>query len=339
MASVTDRFLQETLTSAKLGHKFDVITELITQCQDVGAIAEQAGVVEKCIYAVVDCWLISPKFSRRYTFDSFYSHDDEAIKKLGEFPLDWYKLLCVTAREKSVRPTVLANLVQSYISQGVEAKYRPKQSKTTTEQSKAEEKPAESESDSSSSDNEDDDNKSEEDKEPKKEKPKKEERPKAEAKKVEAKPTIPDLDIGKIMDALLFEVPLDNPLMVESFCPKWVIEMLKIAQEVGCDSKEVLLIIASRMLHRYSKDDLAGLPAEILSQIIAEGCKDSHIDPDDVCRVLDGYLMDQAKNDELTVQTFQKLVDAVPKDSRASHDMLFQVLETLLKSGEIPECF
>ena len=58
LASLTDRFLQDTLTSAKLAHKFDTIINLVLQCSDLGDIAEQAGVVEKCINAIVDCWLI-----------------------------------------------------------------------------------------------------------------------------------------------------------------------------------------------------------------------------------------------------------------------------------------
>ncbi|ELU17080.1 hypothetical protein CAPTEDRAFT_221817 [Capitella teleta] len=329
LSSLADRVLQDTLTSAKLGHKFDIITDLIAHCRSLGAIAEQAGVVEKCINAIVDCWLISPKFSRRYTLDGKFSNDDESIKLLSEFPLDWCKITCVTAREKSIRPTVLANLIQSYISHAVDSMFGDKSEKTS--ESVTPEDEAEKEEVKGNDD------------QPKSNEDIKQETAKETDKTTESKtqiedaqmPDNPDLDLGKVMDTLLFEVPLDSPVMVESFCHSWVIEMLKVAQDIGCDSKKVLLILASRMMYRYSKDDLAGLPADILVQIIEEGCKDNRANPDDVCRVLYGYLMDQAAKDKLSLQTFQKLVKAIPKNSRVSDDMLFTVLETLLKSKNI----
>ena len=65
LADVTDRFLQDTLTSAKLARNLSVVIELLDQCCHLGDIAQQAGIVDKCVAAIVDCWLISTKFNKR----------------------------------------------------------------------------------------------------------------------------------------------------------------------------------------------------------------------------------------------------------------------------------
>ena len=65
LADLTDRFVQDTLTSAKLARNLEVIIDLMLQCCPLGAIAEQAKIVERCIAAIVDCWLIATKFDKR----------------------------------------------------------------------------------------------------------------------------------------------------------------------------------------------------------------------------------------------------------------------------------
>ena len=50
-------------------------------------------------------------------------------------------------------------------------------------------------------------------------------------------------------------------------------------------------------------------------------------------QVIDNYMLEQARKDELSVETFSRMVQAVPNDSRENHDLIFEVLESLLKSG------
>ncbi len=56
---------QDTLTSAKLARSLGTIVDLLLQCNEIGAIAEQAGVVDRCIQGIVDCWLMSSKLRQR----------------------------------------------------------------------------------------------------------------------------------------------------------------------------------------------------------------------------------------------------------------------------------
>ncbi len=65
LADLTDRYLQDTLTSAKLARSLGTIVDLLLQCNEIGAIAEQAGVVDRCIQGIVDCWLMSSKLRQR----------------------------------------------------------------------------------------------------------------------------------------------------------------------------------------------------------------------------------------------------------------------------------
>ncbi len=54
---------------------------------------------------------------------------------------------------------------------------------------------------------------------------------------------------------------------------------------------------------------------------------------DTLTKAVDGYLLELAEKDELSVEELCQLVSALPADRRSSHDILYKVVETLLKSG------
>ena len=56
---------KDTLTSAKLARSLGTIVDLLLQCNELGTIAERAGVVDRCIHGIVDCWLMSAKLRHR----------------------------------------------------------------------------------------------------------------------------------------------------------------------------------------------------------------------------------------------------------------------------------
>jgi len=73
---------------------------------------------------------------------------------------------------------------------------------------------------------------------------------------------------------------------------------------------------------------------DLLCEIVGAACSDEENPrPDVVCLVVDGFLSELAAKQQLTVELFTRMVDAVPEQYRDNHDTLFQVLETLLKSG------
>ena len=49
---------------------------------------------------------------------------------------------------------------------------------------------------------------------------------------------------------------------------------------------------------------------------------------------VDKYLLELAEKQELTVDVLCQLVSVLPVDKRSSHDILYKVVQTLLKSGK-----
>ena len=121
LADNADRVLNDLLTSAKLNRNIDMIIDFVLKSKELGSISEQAGVVEKCLHGLVDCLLVtSSRFSRRPIIgDSGRNtrnkeEDENEYVRLAEFPPLWFKELFTTARDKSVKASTLAKLIQSY---------------------------------------------------------------------------------------------------------------------------------------------------------------------------------------------------------------------------------
>ena len=52
-----------------------------------------------------------------------------------------------------------------------------------------------------------------------------------------------------------------------------------------------------------------------------------------LCAAVDNYLLELAEKQELTVDVLCQLVSALPADKRSSHDILYKVVQTMIKSG------
>jgi len=64
LAGLTDKYLDEVLTAARVGQRLDVVCDIIDRCRSIGVIAEQAHVIERCIRAIVDNWIVATKYIR-----------------------------------------------------------------------------------------------------------------------------------------------------------------------------------------------------------------------------------------------------------------------------------
>ncbi len=309
LADLTDRFLQDNLTSAKLSKNLDAITDLLTQCCDLGAIAEQAGVVNKCITAIVDCWLISTKFVRKNA--QLDKSDLSQLQKLTQFPLNWFLLLFITARDKAVRPAVLATLIELYIN-NVLHKQDDEPDADILSKELVEETAAKKE-DKGNSDKEEKGNavKDEEEKQAKQDKTKKEEvkenaqpeavngianeagsgdnlsgdNKKKETKQQDMKPSDEDMskkkepkqqklkpsdeNISEVLDTLLQELPENTPL-AETINPQWALKMLNMSEKVSDKSRSRLLKLVACLLHKFSPADLSQMSPDLLSEILMQ---------------------------------------------------------------------
>jgi hypothetical protein len=357
LSDCADRYLLDMLTTAKLSRDMAVIVELVLKCRPLGAIAEQAGIVDRCLNGIVDCWLLSSKWTRRLPSDRIVT-DSSNFKRLCKLPLHWFKQLFMAAKEKNVRPNVLAKMVQMYI---VEKIQRDRKIEKQDEEQIEKDKESRSEvEDKAEADQEqgpveeevkqEDDNDKEDKTEKIEDAPRtgsddvdKEDKPN-EAEKSDKADTVKeeqedndddtdDVDLRVVMDTLLLELP-DNAPLTETLSPQWAVAMLRVAEELQCQCRGLLLQIVSKLLCRFTPTDLSQMPPALLQEVIQEASKDPLlVDPDTVCNVIDGYLLELVENDKLDVDTFNKMAGSIPKEHRQSHDTLFKVLEKLLKSG------
>ena len=62
--ALTDGYLLDLLTTASRRHRLDLVVGLIMNCMKLGAVAEQVGVVDKCLQTITESWLLPSKYSR-----------------------------------------------------------------------------------------------------------------------------------------------------------------------------------------------------------------------------------------------------------------------------------
>ena len=141
-------------------------------------------------------------------------------------------------------------------------------------------------------------------------------------------------EIKEVIDTLLELLPGDAPF-VEVVSASWVVETLKAADVIACDSRELLINIASKLLQRFAISELVRIRPSVLCEVIQKAVTDPENLPGVVSGVLDNYLLELAQNDQLPVNDFRQLGNVLPPDYRPNHDALFQVLELILQTGRV----
>ena len=152
---------------------------------------------------------------------------------------------------------------------------------------------------------------------------------------------VSDDDIKHIIDALIPELPVDSTTISRIISSKWILTVLDKAQRINCDSIDILVQLATGLLHRFSSEELSRLPPESFVQILKVACKnpkqtDSTTpfpNHEDICRAVDEFLTGMSNGGTLTPDLFRQIVDALPEDYRNNDDTFFHAIEKLLRSG------
>ena len=296
LSDCADRYLLDILTTAKLSRDMAVIVELALKCRPLGPIAEQANIIERCLNGIVDCWLLSSKWTRRLPSDRIVT-DSSNFKRLCKLPLNWFKQLFVNAKEKNVRPTVLGKMVQMYIADRIEKKEKrekraeePKKESEERAPPESEHKDGEQQENSEQVEDKDSENdnknkpeiiedgdkatsddKKEDEPEEEKEKSDKDDATKEEPEDEEDSDEAEDLRV--VMDTLLLELP-DNMPLHETFSPQWAAAMLRVAEEMQCQCRGLLLQMAAKLLYRFTATDLSEMTPGLIQEIVQEASKD-----------------------------------------------------------------
>ena len=418
LVDTTDRHLVDMLTSAKLSRDFDLVADLLLRCKNLGEISEQAKIVDKCLIAIVDCLLLSTKYNKHAYVTDTWAAGPKTREKVFQIPLAWFVDLFKTARDKCVRPAVLADLAQSYIDYVIDGKVadgadvvaagalselmeetkkeaepedegedevddeddetKAAETDEQTDDDKAENQASQTQATDNADDNVTEQAKTDQSEEDQKKQDGDDtktddvicgEDTQTERKETdvdtskhsdddvtEQQPQAPpststretnvdetpiDDAIATALDAVIPEMP-DQILLAEYLSPHWAMRVLRVAEANGCKCTEHMRKLVSRVVYRLAPEDLVQMSADMLTNIVREACKDEQSvsggggnnPPQMACSLVDTYLSELSSRDKLTVETFNQMIDVVPADYRLSHDTLFQVLESLLKSGE-----
>ncbi|XP_074643375.1 uncharacterized protein LOC141900393 [Tubulanus polymorphus] len=306
LADVADRYLHDVLTSAKFSRSTGLIVDILLQCCKLKDMAEKATITPRCIEAIIHIWLKPPtQFSnpRKKLNNDLKENEEGNMDKVQQLPLDLFKRLVITGRDRVVWPKTLAVAAQKYIGQYFNSDCEPRKSDEQLRNNPQTTKSPE-------------------------EHDKQAEAPNIVVNDVENKPD--EKQICNIMDELLLVIPEDTP-MEDAVSTTWAVLALIMADKVGCKCRDRLVKLASDILHRFTSIEMEKLSCRLISEITEMACKSEKCVPDVVSRVIDTYLLDLAKSKELKPEAFITLAKSMPVDCRQNHDLLFEVLQELFK--------
>jgi len=311
-----EKFLFDTITSAKLSRSTGALASLLLYCATIGPLADAAGIVDTCIDAMTDCWLKPPtKFSsppnpkKTGGVAAPERRDDKTFRGLCNLPLEWIVKLLVTGREHGVRVSILADLATRYIILAVE------RDETCEKQASIALKDAGT-------------------------KPSNESLEKGNSGKnttgVDLIQSTKELDIAQVLDAVLLELP-DEAFFDDIVTLDWITKVFKVATARGCRCKRHLVKAAREIMNKLQPDDLCIISPSLLRDIVLESCTEEG-QAEKGCQIIDTYMSEMVRKGVLTAETYRLLGTATPVEARKSHDQLYHILDYVLTAGKIIHC-
>lgn len=312
LAEVSDKYLQDTITSAKMSRSTSAIAALLISCMTASAVAEKADIVAVCSEALVECWskpptkFSTPSMSKKAPVEKM----DESVQILLGLPVPWLVKLLGLAKSKLVRNSLVTDLVTKYLT-------------TYIDRVDSEEKAPETKKGDTT------DNKS--------------------AKGVRLSTHDLDLlkdtkagglkskkknDAGKVVDAIIGELS-DDVFADDAITTDWITKVLKFATAHGCRCRPTLVRVAGERLNSLSADDLCIISPSVLRDIVSESCNGDASQGQRACLLMENYMNEMARKGVLTAETYRTLVTSGPNGSRKSHDSLYGILEYVLTAGKI----
>lgn len=154
LGDVSNKFLLDSITSAKINRFTSSIISMLMECNQIGDMAEAAGVVDVCLEAFVECWLKpGAKYSTLGSGRTYFKVasqssegvsaftrigapsvlqtidrlDDGAFQSLLALRPEWFAKLLTKARARGISYDELANLAVKYISSVLELESNDKE--------------------------------------------------------------------------------------------------------------------------------------------------------------------------------------------------------------------
>lgn len=312
LAEVCDKFLLDTITSAKMSRATTTIASLLHSCVPAMAVAEKADILSLCSEALVDCWLKPPtKFSTPVASKKTGNDKgEESIKFLLNIPVSWFIKLLTSAREKKVKNGHLGEMVVKYVSAFLEREEQEEKATQVLDQKKNDTVENKSKSSRSARDNDG-----------------------LRDSKMGSSKSRKKSDTGKVLDAILLEVS-EETFQEDVVTTDWVTKVLKVATAHNCKCRRLLVRVAGDRLNSLSAEDLCIISPSVLRDIVSESCTGDASQSAKACQLVETYMNEMARKGVLTAETYKTLVTAGPPDSRKSHDSIYGILEYVLTAGK-----
>ena len=314
LAEVSDKFLLDTITSAKMSRATSVIAGLLLSCVSASAVAEKADIVQVTSEALVECWLKPPtKFSTPTASKKAGNEKtEENIRMLLGLPVGWFIKLLIQAKEKGVKNALLAELTTKYISHFLDKDDADDRANSSLEHKKSDTSDSKLPTKSGRSSNQDFDLL-------------KDTKTSSKSKRKS--------DTGKVLDAIITELP-EAAFTEDCVTTDWVTKVLKIATVHGCKCRRTLVRVAGDRLKSLSSDDLCIISPSVLKDIVSESCNGDSNQATNACQLVENYMNEMARKGVLTAETYKALVNAGPPEGRQCHDSLYGILEYVLTAGK-----
>lgn len=308
LAEVCDKFLLDTITSAKMSRAASSIAALLLSCVPTSAVAEKANIVSLCSEALVDSWLKPPtKFSTpAASKKAGNGKEEESIKYLMNIPVNWFIQLLTSAREKKVKNKHLAEMVVKFVSAFLESEESEAKVHQVTDQKKSDTVENKSKSTRSSRDNDS-----------------------AKDSKTGSSKSKKKTDTGKVLDNILSELP-EEAFQEDIVTTDWVTKVLKVATALNCKCRRLLVRVAGDRLNSLSAEDLCIISPSVLKDIVSESYNGDSAQGTKACQLVETYMNEMSRKGVLTAETYKTLVSAGPPESRKSHDTIYGILEYVL---------
>lgn len=308
LSEITEKFLHDTITSAKMSRSTNGIIALLVSCISAGPLAEKVGIVQMCTDGLVECWLKPPtKFSVPNSSKNGKDKTDEkSMKALMAMPFEWFTKLLVTARTKRVSHPQIADIAVHYISSVIENdEHEDKQSRKndSSDVSKNMEKPKTPDFDL------------------------------VKDAKIHPDKTKKKTDVVKIIDAVILEIP-EEAMKQDCVTMDWLTKVLRVTVDHDCKCRTVLLKLAAEFLSKLSSDDLCIISPSLLREIVEESSSGENKHSEHASKIVDTYMSEMARKRVLTAETFKMLSAITPKESKSDQDRMFEISEYFLSTGE-----
>lgn len=351
-----DKYLSSTVASAIMVKATSAIVALLARCNAVGDMAQKLGLVDMLSEAFVDCWrkssslvnaanrggaksvspLPSSGSSSAFTRVSGTivqrapdKLDESTIDCLTSLHPDWVAKILSKARVLGVSHESLGGLAVRYITCALEPK--PDKSEIAISSAGAESKteqepdPPEANSNEHIGIKEPNDTVT------------------VLAPRKVVKTYNGEIGIEYVLDKIVMALP-EQAFGIPSVTMDWLTKVLRVATSHKCTCRGHLVRVAGEMLTHLGPEELCVISPTVLHDIVTDAdqaepkqeqdsiSKATGLHGERACKLVDTYMEQMVTKGDLTSETFKMLASATKNYPRPSHDPLFEVLLSVMKS-------